>query len=214
MSRLNRYTSGFIEMSGRELDGWTRAFVRVAIKAELTVSDRKTLGYFERIWESGSDLTENRTYDLFLALCRRYHVPIQFMRKHPDTGRKGEKGGMVLTEWTTPEPNGSHWPPLKDKNGVKRTNEQMRAMKRERRIRVKLQEMARLGVASLTFGTDQIEAMIERKVIEQVREIEPMVSTPQPVPVEVAPVQSLAQTYEDAYEIAPLLRLIQGGKAA
>lgn len=212
MSRKNEYTNGFVEMNKREQAAWTRAFVHVAIKSGLTMSERRTLGEFERVWEGlGSDFTEDRTYDMFLALCQRHQVPIRFMRKPSDLGRKGEKGAMEMVEWTKPDKNGSHWPPHKDKDGNKRTNEEMRRLKREYRLKIKLAEMARLGVSSLTYSSAQIEELIERKVIERVREVEP----PQPV-VEIARVESTPRTpsYENAYEMSPRLRLIKGGKVA
>jgi hypothetical protein len=213
VSRKNEYTNGFIEMNKREQAAWSRAFVRVAIKPGLTMSERRTLCEFERVWEGlGSDFTEDRTYDMFLALCQRHHVPIRFMRKPPDTGRRGEKGAMVEVEWTTPEKNGSYWPPHKDKDGNRRTFEEMRRLKREYRIKVKLAEMARIGISSLTYSSEQIEQVIDRKVGERVREIEPVVESVKAV-IESARVES-TRRYDDAYELPARLRLIDSGKAA
>ena len=165
MSRYSAYTHWFVLMNKREQEAWTKAFVWLAIKPYLTMSERRTLTEFERVWFAGKDFTADRTYDWFLAACQRHRVTIQFMRKPPEVGRRGERGAMGEVEWTKPEVDGSYWPASKDGKGRKREVDEIIRMKELYRTKVKLLEMARMGIGELTFRHDQIDVMVERRLL-------------------------------------------------
>jgi hypothetical protein len=82
-------------------------------------------------------------------------------------------------------------------------------IKAEYRTRAKLLEMARLGIPELTFSNEQIETVVDRKVQERVREIEP-VQAPR-VQANKNRRTDAAGGYEDAYGM-PQLRVIEGGR--
>lgn len=211
MSRYSAYTHWFVLLNKREQEAFTLAFVWLALKPNLTMSGRRTLTEFERVWFAGKDFYPDRTFEFFVATCRRHHVKIEFMRKPEEVGRRGERGVMAPAQWDKAEADGSYWPASKHSDGTKKTAEEIIAEKAKFRTKVKLLEMAKLGVAELTYSREQIEVMVERKVDERVREIEP---SPRPVVHDITPrVESTSRGYEDAYEL-PRLRVIAGGKAA
>ena len=188
MSRCSDYTNGFVCMNKREQKAFTLAMVWLALKPNLTMSERRTLETFEKVWLAGRDFMPDRAYDYFLALARRHQVPIRFKKKPSDTGRRGEKGAMVDTDWTVPEVNGSYWPAMKNGQGERRTNADLVQMKAKFRTEIMLKEMARLGVSELAYKYN-IDDRIERVVDERLREREPAQVQPTPTPEQVEPEQ-------------------------
>jgi hypothetical protein len=182
MSRCsNDYTNGFVMMNKREQRAFTLALVWLALKPDLTMSERRTLETFEKVWLAGKDFTLGRSFDFFLALCKRKQVPIRFMKKPADTGRRGEKGAMVEIDWTVPDPNGSYWPAVKNGEGERRSNEELIQMKADYRRGIMLKEMARLGVSELSYKYN-IDDRIERVVDERLRERDSEPEQVQPEP--------------------------------
>jgi len=207
MSRYSAYTHWFILLNKREQEAFTKAFVHLAMKP-LSMSERKTMTAFERVWFAGKDFTPDRTFAYFVDMARRHHVRIEFNKKPEEAGRRGEKGAMRRVEWTNPEVNGSYWPASK-KDGEKRGVDETVRIKAKYRTRAKLLEMARLGIPELTFSNEQIETMVDRKVQERVREIEP-VQAPR-VQANKNRRTDSARGYEDAYGIFQR-RLIEDGR--
>jgi hypothetical protein len=170
MSRYNEYTRWFICMNRNEQAGWTRAFVHLARKPELTASECITLSYFEKAWLSGKDFTADRTYDLFIQACRRHGVLIRFRKKPARLGREGERGKMEWVQWTQPEQDGSYWPAWKV-HGRKRTTDEVVKLKIEFRRKVMLTEMMRLGIDRLNFTRTETEEQIRSVVREEIAQI-------------------------------------------
>ncbi len=200
MSRCSDYTNGFVCMNKREQRAFTLAMVWLALKPNLTMSERRTLETFEKVWLAGRDFIPDRAYDYFLALARRHHVTISFMKKPPDTGRRGEKGAMVETPWTVPEVNGSYWPAMKNGQDERRSNDQLVQMKADYRRGVMLKEMARLGGSELAYKyniDDRIERVVDERLAERI---------PAQVPVEKQVEQERPKdglTYDLAYNTIP-----------
>jgi hypothetical protein len=184
-------------MNRREQRAFTLAFVWLALKSNLTTSERRTLETFERVWFAGKDFTKDRAFHYFTTLCKMHHVPVRFMKKPSDTGRRGEKGAMIEVDWTDPEPNGSYWPAMKNGKGERRTTEELIAMKKQYRTEVMLKEMARLAVSELTYKYD-FDARVERVVDERLAEREPERIQPEPQRID-NPSERL--TYDRAYSI-------------
>lgn len=210
MSRYSAYTHWFILLNKREQVAFTLAFVWLATKPNLTMSERRTLAEFERVWFAGKDFTPDRTFDFFIAACRRHRVKIEFMRKPPELGRRGERGMMQMVEWDQPEATGAYWPEPKHRDGTRKSFAEITEEKAKLRTKTKLLEMAKLGVPELTFSHEQIEQMIDRKVEDRVREIEPEVQEPEDARVESNPAPTT-----NSYTTPRIpFRIITGGKAA
>ena len=149
MSRCNDFTNRFIAMNKREQRAFTLAYVWLARKPNLTESERRTLVTFKQVWFGGKDFVQNRTYEFFLATCKRHGIKIRFMKKPQQTGRKGERGAMVEVEWSV-EANGSYWPALKTGKGERREVADLIRMKADYRRGVLHKEGSRLGIPHLT----------------------------------------------------------------
>jgi hypothetical protein len=179
MSRCNDYTNWFVAMNKREQRGFTLAYVWLARKPNLTESERRTLITFKSVWFAGKDFRNERTFVFFLDMCKRHGVAIVVDKKPKHTGLKGAKGKMAPVEWTI-EMDGWYWPALKNGDGTKREVVDLIRMKMEYRISALHKEMARLGIAELTYEFGNIDNRIEQAVDEKLREREPEPIQPEP----------------------------------
>jgi hypothetical protein len=200
MSRCSDYTNWFVCMNRREQRAFTLAFVWLALKPNLTMSERRTLETFEKVWLAGKDFVLGRTFSYFITLCQIHHVTIRFPKKPSDTGRRGEKGGMIDTDWTVPEVNGSYWPAMKNGQGERRSNADLVQMKADYRRSVMLKEMNRLGVSELAYKYN-IDARIEKLVDERLAEREPVQQpTPTSTPTESVPRPNLFDSLDYGFD--------------
>jgi hypothetical protein len=179
MSRCNDFTNWFIAMNKREQRAFTLAYVWLARKPNLTESERRTLVTFKQVWFAGKDFMQNRTYEYFIAICKRHAIKIGFMKKPRETGRKGERGAMVEVEWSV-EVNGSYWPAMKNGQGKRREVADLVRMKADYRLAIMHKEMTRLGITELTYEYGNIDNRIEQAIEERLREREPEPIQPDP----------------------------------
>lgn len=147
MSRCSERTRGYILMTRAEQDGFTRAFVELAIKSNLSTSERRTLATFEKHWFDGKDFKDRDTFVYFIEACHSHRVPIRYKRK-PKKNAGG--GAAVFVEWSGHDGDGgSYWPHMDGREAA-----EIIAIKAKHRRRIMHAHMAALDIKALDYRRD------------------------------------------------------------
>jgi len=175
MAYLNKQkTGGDIWMLQGEQDAFTRAWVTLDVKPNLSEEERKIVDDFGRYWFRGDNFKlEHDAYWQFYDLVKKREIDLGYPRRASKTKVAG-------TDYYT-EPKhyngqdwGSYWPKTKPKGKSDMTFRQIRA---EHRCKVRDREQAKLTPEQVGISEHRREiAQLQSQVAKQTAGIEELTS--------------------------------------